>query len=398
MNAIRRIASAGLVLFLCAAYCASQGTEDKQQELAAHVRKAASYLRDNRPDLAIPELEAAAAINPDDVETQGNLGVLLFFQGKSVEAIPHFRAALKKQAGLTKIQGLLGIAEARASDFANARKDMEASFPLIQSKEFKIQVGLELVELDTQTSDLDAATVVLAQLRKAYPENAEVIYAAYRTYSDLAGESMLMLTLSAPDSAQMQQLLAHENIRQGNTNGAIAHYRSAIQIDPHLPGIHFELAELLHTSLDARVKEDAEKEYRLALAANPRDERAICRLAEIAAGRGDIAKAYEEYSTAVTLRPADTDATLGLAKILIAMQQPEKALALLEQAVQLDPTNALAHYRLGTLYRKFGREQDAKREVELYKKYKEMKEKLGGIYKELQILPSEIHDDEPEQK
>jgi Tfp pilus assembly protein PilF len=398
MNAKCRIASAGLVFLFCAACCASQGTGDKHSEFVAHAQKAASYLRDERPDLAIPELQAAVAIDPDDVETQGNLGVLLFFQGRSAEAIPHFRAALKKQSGLAKIQGLLGIAEAGTSDLADARKDLEASLPLIQSKEFKIQVGLKLVELDTETSDLDAAAVVIAQLRKAYPENAEVLYAAHRTYSDLAGESMLMLTLAAPDSAQMQQLLAHENIRQGNTNGAIAHYRSAIQIDPHLPGVHFELAELLHTSLDERVKQDAEREYRLALAANPRDERAVCRLAEIAAGRGDIAKAYEEYSTAVALRPEDTDAALGLAKTLIEMNQPERALTLLEKSVQLEPTNAMAHYRLGTLYRKIGREQDAKREVELYKKYKGMKDKLGGIYKELQIQPSEIQDDEPAEK
>ena len=42
------------------------------------------------------------------------------------------------------------------------------------------------------------AAAVIAQLRKADPENAEVLYAAYRTYTDLAGESMLALSLAAP--------------------------------------------------------------------------------------------------------------------------------------------------------------------------------------------------------
>jgi len=386
------------MLSLCSACFASQETAEKQQEFTAHAQKAAGYLRDKHPDLAIPELQAAVAIDPGNVETQGNLGVLLFFQGKAAEAIPHFRAVLKQQPGLTKIQGLLGIAEARTSDVANARIDLEAAFPLIQSKEFKIQVGLELVGLDTQSNDLDAAAVVIAQLRKAYPENAEVLYAAYRTYSDLGGEAMLMLTLAAPESAQMHQLLAHEDIKQGNTNGAIAHYRSAIQIDPRLPGVHFELAELLRTSADAKIKEDAEKEYRLALAANPQDERASCRLAEIDLGRGNVAQAYQEYSQAVALRPTDTDAQLGLAKTLIEMEQQDKALPVLEKAVQLEPTNAIAHYRLGMLYRKLGRDEDAKREVESYKKYKEMKEKLRAIYKELQIQPNEIRDDEPDAK
>jgi tetratricopeptide (TPR) repeat protein len=98
------------------------------------------------------------------------------------------------------------------------------------------------------------------------------------------------------------------------------------------------------------------------------------------------------------LEPADADAKLGLAKTLIEMNQPDKALTLLEQTVQLEPTNALTHYRLGALYRKLGRVEGAPREGELYKKYRGMKEKLRSIYKELQIQPSEIRDDEPDEK
>jgi protein involved in temperature-dependent protein secretion len=87
-----------------------------------------------------------------------------------------------------------------------------------------------------------------------------------------------------------------------------------------------------------------------------------------------------------------------LAKTLIEMNQTGKALALLEDTVKLEPTNATAHYRLATLYRKMGRVDDAKREVELYKRFKEMKEKLRALYKELQVQPKEIRADEQEQQ
>jgi tetratricopeptide (TPR) repeat protein len=398
MNKIFRTGLVGVSLFLVTISCVSQVAGDKQKELAAHIKKSADYLRDKRPDLAIPELQAAVAIDPENVEAQGNVGVLLFFQGRLAEAIPHLRAALKMHAGMTRIEGLLGIAEQHTSDFASARKDLESAFPLIGDRRFKIEVGLDLVGIYTQVNDRDAAAEVILQLRKAYPDDAEVLYAAYRTYSDLAGESMLMLSLVAPDSAQMHQLMAHEESKQGNTNGAIAHYRKAIQINPRLPGVHFELAELLHTSLDANIKKEAEQEYRVALAANPEDVKTECRLAEIDTQKGDIAQAFTEYSRAAELEPADTDAKLGLAKTLIEMNQPDKALTLLEQTVQLEPTNALAHYRLGTLYRKLGRLEEAQREVELYKKYREMKDKLRAIYKELQIQPNEIRNDEPDEK
>jgi Tfp pilus assembly protein PilF len=399
------LASAGFVLLLCATLSLSQTAEDKQQEFAAHMQKAHGYLDQKQPALAIPEFQAAMAIDPENVDAQANLGVLLFFQGKAADSIPHFRAALaaraarkeEQQPGLAKIQGLLGMAESRTLDFTNARKDMEAAFPALQDARFQVQLGLELAGLDTESGDLDKAASVLAQLRKAEPDNQEVLYAAYRTYSDLAGESMLALSLAAPDSAQMHQLLAHEDARQGNTNGAIAQYRKAIAIDPNLPGVHFELAELLRTSADETVKKEAEQEYHAALLENAQDEKSILRLAEIDAQKGNTEQSYKEYTKATELQPSDADAKLGLAKSLIAMNQSDKALPLLEQTVQQEPTNATAHYRLATLYRKLGRVDDAKRETELYKKFKEMKEKLQALYKELQVQPKEIRADEQDQ-
>ena len=394
--------ASGLIVLLGSTWGLSQATDDAQQQFAAHMQKAHAYLDQKQPALAIPEFQAAVAIDPTSLDAQANLGVLLFFQGKSADAIPHFRAALagrteEQQPGLTKIQGLLGIAEAHTLDFANARKDMEAAFPAIPDPRFQVQVGLELVGLDTASGDLEKAADVIAQLRKVAPENPEVLYAAYRTYTDLAGESMLALSLAAPDSAQMHQVLAHENTRQGNNNGAIAQYRKAIALDPHLPGIHFELAELLHTSSDEAVKKEAEQEYHAALKENPQDEKAILRLAELDALKGNREQSYQEYTKAVELQPADADAKLGLAKTLIEMNQSDKALKLLEETVQLEPTNATAHYRLATLYRKLGRADDSKREMELYKKFKEMKEKLNALYKELQVQPKEIRAEPDEQ-
>ena len=395
---IAKVGIAGCVLLAGVSLCLSQGTEDEQQEFAAHIQKAHSYLDQKQPALAIPEFQAAVAIDPENVDAQANLGVLLFFQGKAADSIPHFRAALEREPGLAKIQGLLGMAEIRTLDFANAHKDMEAAFPAVQDPRFQMQLGLELVGLDTESGDLEKAAAVLAQLLKVAPDSPEVLYAAYRTYSDLAGESMLALSLGAPDSAQMHQLLAHEDIRQGNTVAAIGQYRKAIAINPHLPGVHFELAELLHTSTDDKVKKEAEQEYHAALLENAQDEKSILRLAEINAQKGNAEQSYDEYMKAVELQPADADAKLGLAKILIEMNQADKALPLLEDTVKLEPTNATAHYRLAALYRKMGRADDAKREVDLYQKFKDMKEKLRTLYKELQVQPKEIRADEQDEQ
>jgi cytochrome c-type biogenesis protein CcmH/NrfG len=306
-------------MLLIAGIGQAQTGTDPQAEFSRHIQQAQRYLAQKRPDLAIPELQAAATINPDNVETQGALGVLLFFQGNAAEAIPHLRMAVEKQPSLSRIQGILGIAELHTQDFVDGRKDLETAFPAIDDLTFKLQVGLELVGFYRDSGELEQAAGILAQLKKIAPDNPEVLYASYRTYSDLSSEAMIALSLAAPDSAQMHQLLAHEEIKEGNTNAAIAQYRKAIVIDPRLPGVHFELAELLHSSQDPAVKKEAERGYRAALQENPQDEKTICALAEIAETRGDTQQAYDDYSKAVALEPGDANAKLGLAKVLIEL-------------------------------------------------------------------------------
>jgi predicted Zn-dependent protease len=94
----------------------------------------------------------------------------------------------------------------------------------------------------------------------------------------------------------------------------------------------------------------------------------------------------------VQLQPNDAEANVGLAKVLMLMNQPDKAEPLLQRALQLDPTSAAAHFRLSTLYRQAGRTADAKRELDDYQKYKEMKEKLQDIYHDMRVNPAKQED------
>ena len=365
-----------------------------QDQIATHARLAQQYLNERKPELAIPELESLVALDPKNVDAQANLGVLLFFQGNNAKASPHLRAALEMQPNLTKIQALLGMAERRTGETANARNHLEAAFPLIEEQKLKVEIGMELIELYTATQDLDKASSVVNVLRQTDPANPAVLYAAYRIYSDLAGEAMLTLALAAPGSAQMHQLMAHEEARQGNTAGARAQYQKALEIDPKLPGIHFELGELLGSSEDAKTKQEAESEYKAAIAENRFDEKAECRLGDISSHKGDSAQALAHYSAALRMQPGDAEANFGLAKTLIVKDEQAKALPILERAVQLEPTNAAAHFRLSTLYRQLGRTADSEHQVEEYKKYKAMKEKLEPIFKEMQVHPAGLHEEE----
>jgi tetratricopeptide (TPR) repeat protein len=382
------------VLFLAALPCFSQSTPSRQQQLESHARQAQEDLKENKLDLAASEFAALVALDPKNVDALGNLGVTLFFQGKYAEAIPQFRAALKLQPGLWKIQALLGVAEKRTGDLKEARGDLEKAFPQVQEEKIRIETGMELIDLYSQTGDLDKAAATVGVLREMEPTNEAILYSAYRIYSDLTDEAILSLMVVAPKSARMHELMAHELAKHGHTEEAIENFRVALKIDPQLPGLHYELAEMLNASADTR--EEAASEYKKALALNPFDEASECRLGDIAAQKNDLKEAYQRYTRAVELRPEDPEASLGLAKVLMSMGQPEKAEPLLERAVQLDPTSAVAHFRLSTLYRRLGRAADAQRELAQYDKYRDMKVKLKDLYHTMRVEPAKQEPEETE--
>jgi tetratricopeptide (TPR) repeat protein len=381
-----------IAFFFSSLQCVSQSTASRSQGVASHAGRAKEFLKEQRPDLAIGEFRAIVALDPDNVDARGNLGVLLFFQGAYSDAIPQLKAALKLQPTLWKIQAVLGMAERRTGDSKSALSDLEKAFPMVQEQKIQIEAGMELIEIHTAAGDLDKAAATASTLRTRYPADIEVLYAAYRTYSDLASESMLSLSLVAPESARMHQLMAHELERHGDNEAAIKNYREALKLDPTLPGLHFELAELLNASSVATEQREAEGEYKAALSVNPLDERAEFRLGDISSQRGDTQAAYAHYSRAVQLQPSDAEANTGLAKVLIVLHQPDKAEPLLRRALQLDPTSAAAHFRLATLYRQAGRTEDAKHELEEYQKYKKMKENLRDIYHNMRLAPEKQED------
>jgi tetratricopeptide (TPR) repeat protein len=383
------VAAPFFVLLLCSASVSvaqsvsAHGTQSHQQEIQQHLQKAAAALKANQPTEAIPEFKAIVALDPKNIDALGNLGVIYFFQGDYANAIPNLRAALDLKPGLWKIEALLGLAEHRTGDSAAARTDLEQAFPNLTEKNVEIQTGMEMIDLYSSAGELDSAATVVSKLRELEPTDQALLYTAYRLYSDLAQEAILSLTIVNPNSARLHQAIAHELAKRGDAAGAIENYREAVKIDPNLPGLHFELAEMLSTQKDSLA--EAITEYKAALAVNPADAQAEVRLGDIAAKDSDLDAAQAHYSKALEVQPNNADAAVGLAKVYSSMGQPEKAAPLLEHAVQVDPTSSLAHFRLSGVYRQLGRTADAQHELEEYQKYKAMKEKLRTVYHDMGV-------------
>jgi tetratricopeptide (TPR) repeat protein len=122
---------------------------------------------------------------------------------------------------------------------------------------------------------------------------------------------------------------------------------------------------------------------------NPFDEKAERRLGELAAQAGDLKTATADFLRALKLEPNDSDAMTDYAKALISLNQPQKAIALLEHSLELNPTSAVAHYRLSVLYRQIGKTAEANKELHEFQTYNQEWENLRKLFETMRVQAQE---------
>jgi len=389
MRKILTVASlVAIVLFIwisIAHLLAQAPASGSKREVQEHLARAQQAVADKQFDFATQEFSAVLALDPNNVEARGNLGVVQFLDGKYAEASKNLRAALRLQPSLWKAQAILGLCERAQGRSDSAQVLLEKSVPHLQlDPKLQVRAGMALVEVDYQRRDLDKALSVLNMLQNTDATNVDVLYVLYRIHTDLANQARYKLALIAPDSARMHQLLAQHLINEGKAKEAIAQYREALGIDPRLPGAHFELGEaILQESSSDQARQDAQREFEAAVTSNPTDAKSECRLGALFSLHGDANNALRHYSRAAELDPNEPEAQIGLGQVLMSLDQPDKALKHLLNAVRLDPLNTRARYRLSQVYRQLERTADAEQEFSKFKQLRESEERLGSAYSQI---------------
>ena len=80
---------------------------------------------------------------------------------------------------------------------------------------------------------------------------------------------------------------------------------------------------------------------------------------------------------------SDAEAQLGLGEILTSTGKPQEAIRYLRMAVQSDPLDAQAHYRLGMAYKALKMADESRHELQLFQEIREAKGRVRQLYRQM---------------
>jgi len=374
------------VLFGTASLAKAQADNTSARD---HLRSGESALAAGRNNEAEREFRAALDIQPGNADALADLGTLEWMRGDCGTARENLSKALAAKPRLIHAEAMLGICEKRLGD-PSAAGHLVAAFAQIASSlgkdaQLRLEVGVELGDLYYQSGYLEDALPIVRRLVALNPENIDVLFFAQNIYQEMADDTMNKLALLAPASARMQQLIAEHLVNAGDLASAAEHYRRAIEIDPSLPGAHFELGEAIIEAApqDGSTQSRGRMELETALRVDGESARVECELGRVSHLQNQPELALAHYERAYSLNSREIEAQMGISRILLEQDKAQQALRFLSEAVGEDPLNAEAHYHYARALKVLHRDEEAQVQMKLFETVRAAQDRVREIYRQM---------------
>ena len=341
-------------------------------------RRAAGPARPSRPwPRAVStrrkqRISELAKLEPNVAEIYANLGAVYFQEGKLDDAIDTLHHALRLKPSLTRAKSLLAICLTESGRSAEALPGLEDCFRSSAEPQLKRQCGLELLRAYTALHrDADAVETSLA-LNKAWPDDPEILYQTGKIYGNFTYLTMEKLRDKAPNSVWMLQAKAEAQESEKQYDLALASFESVLRLEPQRPGVHYRMGRVylarFEQARDPKDRDQAADQFRAELALDPLNSNAAYELAQIQYDLGNLEEARRQFESIVERRPEFEQARVGLAGILIETEKPSEAVTQLKRAIELDPNDEVAWYRLATALRLTGEREEQKKALAVFQR------------------------------
>ena len=240
------------------------------------------------------------------------------------------------------------------------------------------------------------AALFLDRLEQAFPHDAAVLYLETHVYSDLATRASEELLNTNPASPEVHELNAESMEMRGDWQHAIEEYKTVLQRNPEMIGIHYRLGRLiLSQPKNETTFREARNEFQAELRIDPRNAGAEYVLGEIARQEEQWPDAIDHFSKAEKLDAGFADAYTGLGRSLLSAGRAPEAVAPLMQAARLDALNPTVHYYASIALQRSGHKVEADRESALFKKTSAEAQRTKDEVQLGVLGPQRIEEDKP---
>jgi tetratricopeptide (TPR) repeat protein len=344
---------------------AGGGSRGAAAALAAEARQA---LRQNEYAKAAAALERLLKMTPETAEVHANLALAYYHLGRLDGAAQQARQALKLKPSLAYPRFVLALSLAESGRCREALPYLREDYPQATDPPLKRSIGTEAVRCAMSLNQPDQAVDWIRSLTASYPDDPEVLYLASHVYSELSTQASQHLLATAPDSYQAHQFNAEVLAFEGKLDEAISEYHKVLSLKPNLPGIHYQLGQLLLAGAkNPSAVDEARREFEEELKVDPHNAAAEYELGEMARQSRQWNEAIAHFQRAAGVDPDFAEALIGLGKSLISAGRTPEAVEPLKRAVEVAPENPNAHYQLSFAYRRLGQEAEAAKELAAYR-------------------------------
>ncbi len=311
------------------------------------------------------------AQTPQELYTRGMHAVR---QGKYSQAIQSLQRAVALQPEYAKAHAALGTIYLQLKDYPASEAALILALDIDSNL---IQAEANLAALYTKTERLDDAIRVYQNLIRRHPESLQVrlgIASAYQQaerFPEAIAAYLESLKRSPNQAAALTNLASCYEAVEDEVQ-AIHYYNAALAVDPNL--------SMANGNLGTIYQERGELDKALpllekAIRQNPQFTTARYRLGLVLTKKREFQRAAAEYQRVIAQQRDHVGAYYNLAQALFRLKKREegkrameiyrhlneiaKEIDTRERATLMEPNNPLQQYRLGLVYAKYGKIDEA---------------------------------------
>ncbi len=288
---------------------------------------------------AIEEFKRVLALDPKLVEAEVNLGLAYQSLFEYDSAVRHLTKGLRDRPNL------LGPAVIAGMDYLKLGS-AEKAIPYLQQA-LKIDPSNSdsreaLASAYLEQANFRSAAEQFRQMAALNPDQSEALFKLGHEYLDLAARLAYRGAHLYRDSAWGHRFLADLLFQRGRWEDAVKEYQKAIGSDPAQAGLHTSLGQ---SDLHAKKLGEAEKEFRLELQLDSRNEAAWLGLANAQLAGNQPVAALESVRKVWEISPEFLAVQREFLSVELSPESVRAALA----AVQDEPASPAKHFFVASL-------------------------------------------------